>query len=287
MQAGTKPPITTAVICANGYSTRRLPITAAIPKDFTPIGNRPAIDYVVDNLVDGGITDIYFVIPPHHHRIYERYYIEYPELDDHLNHKGSAARLAELKRLRSRANFKFIQRDVEPDRYGDALPLAAAMERLGNTPCIYASSDDFTIREDGGSDIGDLLAGYAMTDTDTAMLGAEMPLSQLSHYGVLEIENRNGHPYLKNLVEKPSQPQNIPMPRLVNISRYIINEAIFPFLSNLEPNPATGEYYITDVMNRVIRSNDVLVVPARGEYYDVGTLEKWLIANQKLAHDQL
>ncbi|HUC20052.1 MAG TPA: sugar phosphate nucleotidyltransferase, partial [Candidatus Polarisedimenticolaceae bacterium] len=73
--------ITTAIIGDNGFTTRRLPISATIPKGFTPIGNRPVVDFIVDELVKVGMKDIYFVIHPYHRDIYERYFLGNDVLD--------------------------------------------------------------------------------------------------------------------------------------------------------------------------------------------------------------
>jgi UTP--glucose-1-phosphate uridylyltransferase len=77
--------VTTAVIMAAGYGTRMLPVTASIPKVLLPILNRPVVDYVVDDCIAAGITNIIFVINAGSHSLQD-FYSENPSLDAHLNH---------------------------------------------------------------------------------------------------------------------------------------------------------------------------------------------------------
>lgn len=278
----SKTPITTAIIGTNGYSTRRLPITAAIPKDFTPIGNKPAIDYVVDSLVGAGITDIYFVVHPHHESIYRTYFESYPELDEHLRAKGKTEELALIVGLRERANFHFIPRPVNLDRYGTAIPLLEALDVIGRKPCVYVSSDDFTVREDGGSDIADLLDAYNHGDVAGALIGVPVPTEKLHSFGVLQVREEGERLFMTGVVEKPEHPEDLPEPHLANISKYVIGEELLPYLDRMKPNAKSGEYVIFEVFADV-DGKKVEVVPAQGAYYDVGTLENWMVANAKLA----
>ncbi len=280
-----KPPITTAVIGMNGYSTRRLPVTAAIPKDFMPIGNRPAVDFVIDDLVAAGITDIYCVVHPHFESIYTTYFQGYPELDMQLRANGRTEQLAELKRLRKRARFHLIPFSPDPKRYGTAIPLIAALEIIGNKPCVYMGSDDFTIRADGGSNMAELIKLFGESDAPAALLGKDFPTQELHSMGVLQVEEQDGQLILKGVVEKPEHPERLPEPRLANISRYALGESFFPYLERIQPNPKNGEYYIIEGFDELVRDHTVAVGKAKGDYYEVGSLKNWLYANEKLAQE--
>lgn len=280
-----KIPITAAIIGANGYSTRRLPITAAIPKDFTTIGNRPAIDFVVDNLVGAGITDIYFVIHPHHRSLYERYFQHFDDLDQHLRENGKHKELAELRAVRSRANFHFLDSVDSKGRYGTVIPLVMALNTLGDiSTCLYVSSDDFTIRADGKSDLSDLVNSYHQhPGAAGALLGLDLPLDEIRNYGAIQTATReDGVMVLKGLIEKPDHPEKLEGRLFANISKHLVGEKMLPYLAN-PPQAANGEYYMVDVYDQVAKDHDVIIQPAKGDYYDIGTGESWLEANVKLA----
>jgi UTP--glucose-1-phosphate uridylyltransferase len=283
------PQPTTAIIPVSGFNTRRLPAAALFPKEFMPIGNRPAIDFVIDDLVRAGITDIYLVVTPFQLPIFEHYFQRYDELDRHLTHTHKTAALEQIQALRQRANFHFVDDETKTsDLYGSTIPLRIALEAIGPLPSfIYAIADDFTVRRDGGSDLVDLVAGFKRSGGDGALLGITTSLDELKQRGVFETETKGETHWLRNLVEKPAHPETLPEPRLGNISKYLFTDAVRPLVMNNQPNPATGEAMITDVLAEFTRDHQVSVIEATGDYYDVGRVDTWLAANRALGgqHD--
>ncbi len=274
-------PITTAIIGDNGFTTRRLPISATIPKGFTPIGNRPVVDFIVDELVKVGIKDIYFVIHPYHRDIYERYFLGNGLLDKHLAATHKDVELEALQRMRRRASFHFV---TKTERYGTAIPPLLAFEEMGGfRSCIYMASDDFTVRADGGSDVGDLVQLYYSRPAVGALLGLKLPPEQLSKFGVMQVEQDNEVCVLKNLIEKPEHPEELSGTLLANIGKHIIGKEMEPYFNDLKPHPVTGEYFIVDVYAAVAKEHEIVVLPAEGAYYDVGNLDNWVAANAALS----
>ncbi|HEX7259541.1 MAG TPA: sugar phosphate nucleotidyltransferase [Candidatus Saccharimonadia bacterium] len=277
----SKPPITTAIIGDNGFTTRRLPISATIPKGFTPIGNRPVVDFIVDELVKVGVEDIYFVIHPYHQDIYERYFLGNDLLDKHLAATRKDTDLNMLKALRGRAQFHFV---TKTERYGTAIPPLLAFEDMGGfRSCIYMASDDFTYRSDGGSDLVDLVELYASREAVGGLLGLHLPDEMLSKFGVMQVESREDVCFLKNLIEKPEHPEKLEGTLLANIGKHIIGTEMEPYFQNLKAHPVTGEYFIVDVYAAVAREHEVVVLPVKGDYYDVGNLDNWMNVNKALA----
>lgn len=276
--------VTTAIIAASGFNTRRLPAAAAFPKEFMPIGNRPAIDFVIDDLVRASITDIYIVIHPFQRGLFESYFYQYPQLESHLRRKGKTEELDRLKALRARANFHLIENRVAAKgEYGTTVSVREALRELPDLPAyIYTTADDFTYRDDGGSDMADLVAGYEQSGAAAALLGLELPLPQLKTVGVCNVHRESAMNVLRHLVEKPSRPEELPAPRLANISKYLFTAGIRPFIMENRIDEASGEFRITDVIDAFTAEHKVVVVPAAGSYYDVGTLDNWLAANRVL-----
>jgi UTP--glucose-1-phosphate uridylyltransferase len=287
----TERSVTTAIIPASGFSTRRLPVSAAFPKEFMPIGNSSSIDYVIDDLVRAHITDIHIVIHPFHRSLFEHYFHAYKELDAHLERKHKPAQLEELHALRRRANFNFIDDPTKSgvdELYGTTIPLRIALETIDNPRAfMYIGADDFTFRTDGGSDLADLVQTFEQSGADAALLGMRASVERLKQGGLLVVkpsqaEQQNEAIWLSGIAEKPTHPEEYPEPRLGNISKYIFTRAIRPFIMENQPNPATNEYYITDVCEAFAAKHKVAVCEAQGTYYDVGTLENWRAANDAL-----
>jgi UTP--glucose-1-phosphate uridylyltransferase len=277
--------VTTAIIPASGFNTRRLPVTAAFPKDFMPIGNRPSIDYLVDDLVKAGITDIYMVVHPFQRNLFERYFHSYDALDQHLRRKQKQAALEQLQMLRQRANFHFIDDNTTHtgSMYGSTIPLRLTLEQLPELEnFIYASADDFTVRIDGGSDIADLVKMFQDSDGDGAVLGMTASLQELKHLGVFEVEPTGDFHWFRQVVEKPAHPEKLPEPRLANIGKYLLTASVRSSVNETPANPSNNEFMITDVLNAFAGEHRIAVCQAKGTYYDVGTVENWLAANQAL-----
>jgi UTP--glucose-1-phosphate uridylyltransferase len=234
--------VTTAIIAASGFNTRRLPAAAAFPKEFMPIGNRPAIDFVIDDLVRAGITDIYMVIHAFQRQLFEGYFYRYPQLESHLERKGKTAELAELKQLRQRATFHLIEDHTKAQgEYGTTVPLRVALRHLPDLATfIYTTADDFTFRFDGGSDMADLVKCFEQTGADGALLGLDLPLSQLKTVGVCAVGRDGSANLLKHLVEKPAHPEELPEPRLANISKYLFTGTVRPFIMANQIDAGSG-----------------------------------------------
>lgn len=284
----SKRAVTTAIIGDNGFSTRRLPISATIPKGFTPIGNCPVVDYVVEDLVSAGITDIYFVIHQYHRDIYDRYFIGNEVLDHYLDEKGKTEELNRLQALRARANFHMIDRPAPVGKYGTAIPpLMVYEEILSLGTCLYLASDDFTVRSDGGNDIADLLEAFGRHQGAVgALTGYDLPEEVLSNVGVMGLRKSGESWVLRDLIEKPTHPEKLQKPLLANISKHIIGKEMWPYFLKLESNPKQGEYYIVDIYDQLANEGkDIVVYEAKGSYFDVGTLPNWLLANAKLAEE--
>ncbi len=283
---GTNPSgPTVAIFPAGGFGTRRLPVSAAIPKEFLPIGNRPVIDYTIDELVAAGVTDIYMVVHAFQRPLFEHYFQGYDELDAHLERKHKTDHLEQLRALRRRANFHFIDDSSDgTDQYGTTVPLRIALEAIGDLPLFfYCNIDDFMLRRDGGNNLAELIKLQQQTGAAGGLLGAEAALKQLTQTAVLITHKKNGVRWLDATAEKPAHPEQYPEPRLSNVGSYLFTDAVRPLVIKSRPNADTGEYMITDILNELAAKGGVVVSQARGTYYDSGTLENWLTANRELS----
>jgi UTP--glucose-1-phosphate uridylyltransferase len=257
-----------------------LPVTASIQKELLPILDRPVIDYVVSDCVAAGITNIIFVIRPGSRGLQD-YYVGNPVLEAHLKKFNKREALAKLKSTHTQATFSFVEQPSGAG-YGTAVPLIVAMPHLPKGEAVLVcGGDDFLWRTDGGSDFASLVDEFHKTGSAGAITALERPSQELYRYGVLEIRVENRAEYLEKIIEKPApgaEPSN-----LINISKYIISPEIMPYVTKVEPDPASGELYITDAIQAAAAGHHILVHRAKGAFLDSGSLTGWLEANIMVA----
>lgn len=270
-----------AIIPVAGWGTRRLPITKALEKAMLPIGNRPLVDYVVEDCAKAGITEIYFVIDDKPHSQIKSYYSPNLELAAFLRAHGKADRLASAERPWPKLNFHFYQQQAISERYGSAEPVAQIVEAFGlDEPVAVLMGDDFVFNADGSSELARLVDAVAGADSDTsAMLAATVPKDVINKYGVLELSSDR----LTGIYEKPT-PDAAPS-NLINISKYIFSPSLLRrIVSYCRDNhfaPNEQEYLITDPILAHVRAGGLIhVLPIKGQYLDGGSLEGWLHANR-------
>jgi len=271
--------VTTAVIMAAGYGTRMLPVTASIPKVLLPILNRPVVDYVVDDCIAAGITNIIFVMNAGS-RSLQDFYSENPSLDAHLIHFNKTAPLNLMHRIRDKATFTFVEQSM--DTYGTAIPVQLALPHIRPDEAFMVSEGDgFSWHEDGTSEAKKLVDLFEKSGADGAVTGVEKPLDEIHKYGVFDIEKRDNFEFLKQLVEKPdpgTEPSNV-----ANISRYVLTPAVAEYVRDLKPNPKSGEYYLTDAVSSAAEKHKLVVHRATGNWMDAGSTAGWLKANLAMA----
>lgn len=270
---------TKAIIAVAGYGTRRLPITKTIEKCMLPIGNRPVVDYLVEDCVQNGITDIIFVVGEQHEQIKNYYSGRNEQLESYLETKGKTKELESLRALDRGANFRYVVQDRDQP-YGTAVPVVLCADLVEEgEQVLFLAGDDFVYNPDGPSAITQLLSGVAGTGATSALLGAEIAHEDVQKYGVIEFD---GEGAFVRIVEKPDvddAPSN-----LINISKYLFDKGVVNHAVTVLGQPAeNGECQITDALNLYVsEGKKAIVVRAQGEFFDGGNHEGWLYANNKL-----
>jgi UTP--glucose-1-phosphate uridylyltransferase len=262
--------ITKAIIPVAGWGTRRLPITKAVEMCMLPIGNRPLVDYVVQDCLAAGITDLYFVVGEQSTQLRD-YYRSNIDLNDYLKRNGKEDMLPLVAPLTGVRLHYLTQPSY--GKYGTAIPVAIAAEEIPEDESVVVlMGDDFIYNQNGESETARLIEAAG---DDSAMLGVEIPRESLSRYGVIEKDSNNN---FVQIVEKPT-PEDAPS-NLINVSKYVLNSTALREVKAYARGERSGEYYITDPINDYVKNGGtVSVVPARGEYLDGGSVEGWLHAN--------
>ncbi len=269
--------ITKAIIPVAGWGTRRLPITKIIEKSMLPVGNRPLVDYSVQELVKAGVTDIYMVISNVEPCQVKAFYHDNLALNQYLADRGKSDRLELAKTLPDNVKIHYLPQDPS-GKYGTAVPVAMVAEEYNITePVLVFMGDDF-IWNPSGKSASDSLLEAVRNDQESAMIGVEVPHDQVDKYGILSIENG----LLTDVVEKPSiedAPSN-----LINVSKYIVSpelmQEIVTYVNTHDFGPKDQEYIITDPIDTYIKKGGTMrVVSAEGQYLDGGSVEGWIHAN--------
>lgn len=269
--------ITKAIIPVAGWGTRRLPITKIIEKSMLPVGNRPLVDYSVQELIKAGVKDIYMVISNTEPCQVQEFYKDNLALNQYLIDRGKEDRLKLAKTLPDDVTIHYTVQDPA-SKYGTAVPIALVVKEYKiDEPVLVFMGDDF-IWNPGGESAAEALIKASGSKEESAILGVEIPHDKVKKYGVLS--EKDGK--LVGVVEKP-EPGEAPS-NLINVSKYIMApdllNRIVKYVDEHDFGPKDQEYMVTDPIDDYIREGGVIrVAPTTGEYLDGGSVEGWLHAN--------
>ena len=269
--------ITKAIIPVAGWGTRRLPITKIIEKSMLPVGNRPLVDYSVQELIKAGVKDIYMVISNTEPCQVQEFYKDNLALNQYLIERGKEDRLKLAKTLPDDVTIHYTVQDPA-SKYGTAVPIALVVKEYRiDEPVLVFMGDDF-IWNPGGESAADALIKASGEKEESAILGVEIPKEKVKKYGVLS--EKDGK--LVGVVEKP-EPEEAPS-NLINVSKYIMApellKKIVKYVDEHDFGPKDQEYMVTDPIDEFIKEGGVMrVAPTTGEYLDGGSVEGWLHAN--------
>jgi UTP--glucose-1-phosphate uridylyltransferase len=273
-----------AVISTAGFGTRFFPVTKAVNKSLLPILNRPVIDYLVSDLTAAGVQDIAIVTLPGERQI-RTYFEEVGWIKEYFLSRGWDEKYAPVAEVHARyagVRFTYIEQPLD-GKYGTAIPALLARDFVADDHWFLLTGDDVIRRTDGGSELADLVSARAEADVPAAMAVAEVPLDQVSRYGIIRTRDHNGHTVMLNAVEKP-KPGEVDS-NLASVSRFLLGPDFFPYLEALQPDPKTGEYPSITALIDYAQDHPVLVHRIRGTYYDCGQPAGWLQANLAAAED--
>ena len=268
--------ITKAIIPVAGWGTRRLPITKIIEKSMLPVGNRPLVDYSVQELIKAGVKDIYMVISNVEPCQVREFYKDNLALNLYLEERGKTDRLKLAKTLPEDVKIHFTSQDPS-DKYGTAVPVAMVTEEYNlNEPVLVFMGDDFIWNPDGESSAEALLKAVKSED-ESALFAIDHPYEALLNGGALTIEDEK----VTKITEKPKPEQ---ITGLTSVSKYILSpkmlQEIVDYVHNNDFGPNDQEYMITDPFATYIKKGGIMrVARTDGEYLDGGTVEGWVHAN--------
>ncbi|AMM08905.1 UDP-glucose pyrophosphorylase [Streptomyces sp. ScaeMP-6W] len=271
--------ISKAVVPAAGLGTRFLPATKATPKEMLPVVDKPAIQYVVEEAVAAGLSDV-LMVTGRNKRPLEDHFDRNYELEQALSRKGDEARLARVQESSDLATMHYV-RQGDPRGLGHAVLCAAP--HVGNEPFAVLLGDDLIDPRDP------LLA--RMVDVQEREGGSVIALmevapEQIHLYGSAAVETTGEDDVVRvtGLVEKPD-PADAPSNYAV-IGRYVLDPSIFGILRQTEPGRG-GEIQLTDALQKLTEDEKVggpvHGVVFKGRRYDTGDRGDYLRAIVRLA----
>ncbi|MFA5128251.1 MAG: UTP--glucose-1-phosphate uridylyltransferase [Patescibacteria group bacterium] len=268
-------PIKKLVIPVAGLGTRFLPATKAQPKEMLPVVDKPIIQYVVEDAVRAGITDIIFITGPSKRAVEDHFSPNY-ELINILKKQGKEDVAEEVKKIADMANFIFIR---QKGPYGNGTPVLCAKPIVGNEPFAVMWGDEFfyTPRK---SQLQQLIEVYEKYG-DPVITTREVDAEGTKKYGIIDgIKVENGVYQLKSIVEKPG-PENAPS-RLACLGGFILTPDIFDALEHTKLGK-DGELWLSDANAKVLKKRPIYARLIDGEYYDTGSKLGYLRANVDFA----
>ena len=254
--------VTKVVIPAAGFGTRFLPAPKSLPKEMFPIVDTPTLQYVVEEAVQSGITDVLIILGKNK-KCVEDHFDYAPELEQLLQKSNKTASIKVVQDIANMANFFFI-RQKEMKGSGHAIELAKSF--VGNEPFGVIYGDDIVYNPEAPA-LGQLIHAYE--ETGKTIVGCQnVPREEAVKYGIVQPGAVKGrYTELKGFVEKP--PIDKLPSTLASMGRYVLTPDIFDALEDTAPSPS-GEIYLTDAILKVALSNGAYAYDFEGKRYDVG-----------------
>lgn len=277
-----------AVIPAAGLGTRVLPATKAQPKEMLVIVDKPALQYLVEELVEAGIEEILIITGRNKVSIENHFDYSY-ELQKTLEEKGKEDLLKVVNHISELSNIYYV-RQKKPLGLGHAISCAEAF--IGDEPFVVLLGDDiiFTDKEKGEKPVTkQLVEKYNELQGGTILGVQEVPDKNVSKYGIIkplkQIDEKTVA--VEDFIEKPSveeAPSN-----LAALGRYVLEPEIFSYLKNTKPGKG-GEIQLTDAILAMKNNGGKLYAyNFDGLRYDTGDKFGMFVANVEfgLRHEEL
>ena len=261
------------VILAAGYATRFLPASKTIPKEMFPLVDRPAIDFIVQEMVDSGIKDI-LLVSSRRKKVLEDYFDREVELSSAFEESQQHKKLELIKP--TTANI-FTLRQQFMMGTGNALMLVEPF--VNNEPFVVAYPDDIVF---GDPPLTLQLIDAYETCGDTILTVKELPKDELQRYGIIDPVEIGKRMKVRSMIEKPktgTEPSSY-----ASYGLYLYTPEIFDALRSTDTSHQhQGEFTQTEAINVLASQGKVSALQFEGTRYDLGEPLGYLISSIKVA----
>ena len=284
-------PIDLAIIPVAGMGTRLLPATKSQPKEMLPVGRKPVVQYVVEELSKSGIRRLLFITSRGKSSI-EYHFDSDNELVSYLRESGREEQLRDVVFSHTEDGVEFFYtRQREQRGLGDAVLCARPL--VGDEACVVALGDSIIGVHADSDIVARMVDEFDRSKADIVVAFEEVAPRDVVHYGIAQPRGAAGPVFeLADLVEKPAVDQA--PSNLAVAARYVFSPAIFGALAETQPGKG-GEIQLTDAIRKLLREGHKGVGIRLGPHerrFDVGnfrtyfrTFIEFALADKELGDD--
>jgi UTP--glucose-1-phosphate uridylyltransferase len=265
-----------AIIPLAGLGTRLLPLTSVFAKELLPINGKPGIEYILEECIEAGITEIIFIISEK--KIMIKNYFYNDKFYKDILKKKKNKRIVEVykKILKYRKMIKFVYQN-KPLGTGDAI--FKTKKFIKDKYFLILLPDDLIVKKNCSKSMIDVHKKHKCS----VMASFNVNKKDISRWGIYNIKKKinNNNFIIKGVIEKPSI-KNAPSNKAV-IGRYILPKTIFKKLIKLKPGKS-GEIHITDAIQLLIDDSEKFIGHEfHGKYLDCGTMDGYINSSMEIS----
>ncbi|MGD9128913.1 MAG: sugar phosphate nucleotidyltransferase [Candidatus Woesebacteria bacterium] len=278
----TEKKVRKAIITDAGFASRYLPITKTLPKAMLPLGNRPIMQFMVEECMEAGIKEVIIVATPEGKPIYEDYFNNsVNRIRKQLAAQGKEDRYQPVQHVLDYPKIVVITQDPTLP-YGNGSPVASAQRFVeGEEAFLVLYSDDVVFGKQG--DARTLVDAYEKdSDVEGIIMAQEVDPQVVDKYGIISFVS-GSEDELDNIVEKPEldkAPSN-----LASYGRYLLKPSIFEFL-DVNNIGKDSELWTVDAITQIARTKKVLVEKTQGTWMTTGDPENYFKAHLKFVIEE-
>ena len=261
--------ITKCVIPAAGMGTRFLPATKALPKEMFPVVDKPVMQYLVEEAISAGCSEI-IIVTGRSKRAIEDHFDSNPELEQRLDDSGKFDYLKKVQGLNDMANIVYVR---QPYPKGDGDAILRTKNLIGDEPFLVLFGDD--IIDNDVSAAAQLIQKHEETG-DSVIATVPVSDEEVSSYGMLEWTLNGDTTKVTKFIEKP-QPHETDS-RTAVIGKYVLTPDIFSYLENAGSSVWDGEIRLADAFISMQQDRDIYGLQVQGTRYDAGSKVGYLKA---------
>jgi len=272
-----------AVVTDAGFASRYLPITKTMPKAMLPLGNRPIMQFVVEECQEAGIEEIIIVATPEGKPIYEDYFNNaVNRIRKQLASQGKEDRYEPVQHVLDFPKITVIVQDQSLP-YGNGSPVASAQKYVEDEEAfLVLYSDDVVF---GTSDAKAMVDLYKENpDVEAIIMAQEVSPDVVDKYGIIS-PKKGTENVLDNIVEKPDKGSEPSL--LASYGRYLLKPSIFKHLIPVNTGK-DEELWTVDAITEIAKKKKILVEKTKGEWMTTGDPENYFRAHLKyvLEHEK-
>jgi len=268
------PEIQIAVIPVAGFGTRLLPATKSQPKEMLPVGKKPVVQYVVEELEANGIKQILFVTGRNKSSIEDHFDFD-SELTRRLREGGKEDLLPELEYERMRLEF-FYSRQRRQKGLGDAVLCAQHFTK--DRPFVVALGDSILGLNASSEVVGTMIRTFQEEKPACVIAVEEVPEESVSQYGIVKPGSQGEVFPVLDLIEKPSREES--PSNLAIAARYVFAPGIYQAICSTLPGK-NQEIQLTDAIRLLLQKGEKIIgvcLPSGEHRYDIGNFQSYFEA---------